>query len=110
MLYLESFTHDGTMAQIRNQPQPLGMVLNAVIDQLGIRTGIEEVRIREGWTTLAGPHINSVTDCSWVKDGTLHIRLTSAMWRQELHLQRGEWAQRLNAYLGSDLVVDIVFC
>ena len=90
--------------------QHIGTALRLVIDRLGLRQGIDEARIVEAWSVIAGPQINSVTDQSWVKSGTLYVRLTSAIWRQELHLRHSEWLGRLNRELGSEAVKAIRFC
>lgn len=90
--------------------QHIGTALRAVIDQLGLRKGIDEARVVKTWSEIAGPRINNVTDQSWVKSGTLFVRLTSAIWRQELHLRHNEWLDRLNRELGSETVKAIKFC
>lgn len=94
---------------VSNHPQPLQSVLDAVIDTLGLRRGLDEARAVEAWATLAGPRINGVTDAAWVRDGRLFVKITSAAWRQELHLNRRAWRDRLNAELGAPLVDEIVF-
>ncbi|MFQ5570635.1 MAG: DUF721 domain-containing protein [Rhodothermales bacterium] len=92
-----------------NKPQPLGDVLQALIDRMGLRHKIDEARIIEAWAVVAGPQINSVTDTAWVKSGTLYVKITSAAWRHELHLRRQAWRQRLNKHLGAELVKELIF-
>jgi len=98
------------MAAYFDKPQPLGEVLQELIDQLGLRRKIDEARVVEAWATIAGTTINGVTDKAWVKNGTLYIRVTSAAWRHELHLRRQAWRTRLNHHLDEELVREIVFC
>ncbi len=98
------------MAAHSNTPQPLGDVMQALIDRMGLRKKIDEARIIEAWAALAGATINGVTDKAWVKGGRLYIRITSAAWRHELHLRRQAWRTRLNHQLGDELVQEIVFC
>lgn len=90
-------------------PKPLGEVLQSVIDRLGLRTRINEARVIETWAALAGPQINSVTSSVWMKGATLFVKVTSAAWRQELHMRRREWRERLNDELGEELIDEIVF-
>jgi predicted nucleic acid-binding Zn ribbon protein len=90
-------------------PQPLQSVLNNVIDTLGIRRELNEARAVETWAILAGPQINGVTDSAWVRGGRLFVKIRSAAWRQELHLNRRAWRDRLNTELGAELVDEIVF-
>jgi predicted nucleic acid-binding Zn ribbon protein len=92
-----------------NRPQPLGDVLQDVIEQLGLQEKIDEARVVETWAAVAGTDINSVTESVWMKGSTLYVKITSAAWRQELHMNRRKWRQRLNGELETDLVEEIVF-
>ena len=93
----------------RQYPRPLGNVLGALIDDLGIQPQLDRARIVEAWAAMAGPRINALTDSAWVKGDRLFIKLTSSVWRHELHLQRRAWCDRLNTDLGAPLVREIVF-
>lgn len=92
-----------------DSPQRLGNVLEEVIDRLGLRRKLDEARVVEAWAVIAGPQINGVTRTAWVKGATLYVKITSAAWRQELHLRRRQWRERLNEELGEALVDEIVF-
>jgi predicted nucleic acid-binding Zn ribbon protein len=90
-------------------PQPIGTVITDVIEKMGIKQKLDEVRAIEAWAALAGPQINAVTDSAFMKGGKLYVRLTSSVWRQELHMRRRDWRDRLNDQLGSRFVTEIVF-
>jgi predicted nucleic acid-binding Zn ribbon protein len=92
-----------------NGPRPLGDVLKEVIDELGIEEEIDEARVVETWARLAGGKINSVTESAWMKDATLYVKITSAAWRQELHMNRRKWRERLNGAFDGNPVDEIVF-
>ena len=92
-----------------DSPQRLGDVLGEVIDRLGLRERIDAARVVEAWAVLAGPQINGVTETAWMKGRTLYVKVTSAPWRQELHLRRRQWKKRLNEELGEALVEEVVF-
>lgn len=92
-----------------DSPRPLGEVLKEVIDELGVQKEIDEARVIETWASVAGPKINEVTESAWMKDSTLYVKITSAAWRQELHMNRRKWRKRLNGALESDLVEEINF-
>ena len=92
-----------------NSPQPLGAVMRELIDRLGFREKIDEARAVETWAHLAGPQINGMTERAWVRDGTLFVKIRSASWRHQLHLQRRAWCERLNAELERDVIQEIVF-
>ena len=94
---------------INDGPRPLGDVLQEVIDELGVRKEIDEARVIETWASVAGDKINEVTESAWMKDSTLYVKITSAAWRQELHMNRRKWRERLNGEFESDLVEEINF-
>ncbi|WP_103030128.1 DUF721 domain-containing protein [Salinibacter altiplanensis] len=90
-------------------PRSLGDVLEDVIDELGVQEEVDEARVVETWAHLAGDKINGVTESAWMKDSTLYVKITSAAWRQELHMNRRKWRERLNGALEAELVDEIVF-
>jgi predicted nucleic acid-binding Zn ribbon protein len=90
-------------------PQPLGKVLNELIDAMGARRRIDAARIVETWASVAGHSINAVTRSAHVERRKLVVRITSSTWRNELHMSRRAWKDRLNAALGQNLVDEIVF-
>ena len=46
----------------------------------------------------------------WMRDGRLYVKVKSAPWRHQLHLQREGWRHRLNQHLGREIVAEVVFC
>ena len=92
-----------------NQPQSLGAVVRELIDRLGYREKIDAVRVVDTWAHLAGPQINAMTERAWVRDGTLYVKVRSAPWRHQLHMQRRAWCDRLNAEFDRPVITDVVF-
>lgn len=89
--------------------QSVGDVLQKLIEDWGLKDRMERARIIEAWAILAGPHINAVTEDVRVYDRKLYVHLTSAPWRNELHLRRMEWCKRLNEELGEAKIQEIIF-
>jgi predicted nucleic acid-binding Zn ribbon protein len=98
---------DRTMSD--DGPTHLGDVLEEVIDELGARRKIDEARVVETWASVVSDQINGVTESAWMKDSTLYVKISSAAWRQELHMNRRKWRERLNGALGQEVVEEIVF-
>jgi len=92
-----------------NSPRRLGDVLQEVIERLDVGDEIDEARVIDTWAAVAGNDINSVTESAWLKGSTLYVKITSAAWRQELHMNRRKWRDRLNGALDAELVEEIVF-
>ncbi len=92
-----------------SRPKSLGNVLSEVIDRLGMRDKIDEARVVESWAQIAGERVNGVTESVWMKGSTLFVKISSSAWRQELHMNRTAWKQRLNDQLGREVVKEIMF-
>lgn len=92
-----------------HKPKALGQVIDSIVDRLGIRKELDAAVVIEAWAALVGDKINGVTDSAWLKGDTLYVKVTSAAWRQQLHMNRSTWRDRLNEELGRPLVREIVF-
>ena len=90
-------------------PVRLGDVLEEIIDDLGVRPKIDEARVIEAWKEIVEPQIEEVTTSAWMKDATLYVKISSAAWRQELHMNRRTWKRRLNDEIEQEIVEEIVF-
>ena len=87
----------------------LGDILKELLEDLGSESRLAEAAIVAAWQDISGPQVAQVTE-SVVLDGKrLVVRMRSAAWRQELHLQRTAWRERLNAKLGRKAIDEIVF-
>ena len=93
----------------RRNPLSLQKLLPSVIDELGISERLREARIEEAWRTLAGPQIARVTGRVRVLGDRLLVRVKSAPWRQELHMQRQQWLEQLKRTPGAETLKEIVF-
>lgn len=89
--------------------RPLGDVLEVLIDRMNIRARLEEAKVVDTWQQLAGPEVCAVMDGARVQGRKLFVRITSAARRQEMHLDRSGWRDRLNEQLGDERIDEIVF-
>ena len=91
------------------RPKSLGEVLGDVIEGMGIQRKIDETRAIEAWRQIAGPAVNEVTERVWIDRNKLFVKVSSSVWRQELHLQRDAWLNRIRKAVDADVVREIVF-
>ena len=87
----------------------LGDLIEVAIDDLGVRVGVDQSRAVEVWHDIAGPIIARVTERVWVCRGKMYVELNSGTWRQELHMHRIQWRDRLNEKIGKCIINEIVF-
>lgn len=83
--------------------------MEGAIDGLGIRSGVDEARAVEVWHDVSGPFIARVTERVWVRRGKVYVELNSGTWRQELHMHRRQWRDKINQTLGKQIINEIVF-
>ncbi|MCS7082363.1 MAG: DUF721 domain-containing protein [Bacteroidetes bacterium] len=91
-------------------PRLLGQALEDWIRQAGLEKPFYEARAAVEWFEVAGPQIARVTQKAWVERGRLYVRIASPVWRQELHLSRSHWRERINERLGRAVIEEVVFC
>ena len=70
---------------------------------------LDEVKIIKGWNGVVGPFIAQYTKDLFIKDGVLHVRLSSDSLRTELSYSKSLLLKNLNALVGYDLLSEIVF-
>jgi len=62
----------------RKRPTPVGMIVDGVLDHIGIREHVERSATAACWSEVAGPHIANVTRTAGLKRGVLFIEVASA--------------------------------
>jgi len=90
-------------------PRPLGEIMEELVKDLGPETRLFEASIVAAWQDISGRQIQDSTERVWLEKRRLFVKVSSASWRQELHLQRRTWCDRLNQELGRDVVDEIIF-
>ena len=92
-----------------SKPQPLGDLMRELVEELGMSSRFGKATVISVWQDISGSQIGQVTESVRVEERRLVVKLNSASWRQELHLQRRLWCKKLNAGLGRPLIDEIVF-
>ena len=59
------------------------------------------------WPEIVGQGINRYTTSRWVKNGVLHLHISSSVLRNELLMSRSILIKRLNEAVGSEVIHDI---
>ena len=93
----------------RRAPQPLGALIHDLMREFDSGSKFGDARIVSAWQDVSGRQVTAVTEKVWVEKKRLFVKVSSAPWRYELHLQRREWCKRLNEKLGKRLIEEIVF-
>lgn len=94
----------------RTNSESVGDLVRQYLRQQGLEAPLNEYRLISGWGYVMGPIVERYTRDLVIRNQTLYVRLSSPVVRQELLMQRRELVERLNAYVGAQVVCDIVFC
>jgi predicted nucleic acid-binding Zn ribbon protein len=86
---------------------PIGGALQDALRAQGLGFLLHENKLRERWTDIVGGPAAKVAALESLKDFVLHVRVDSAVWRNELHYQRDAIRERANGILGADIVREI---
>lgn len=94
----------------RNNTEQIGDVLRQFLRQQGLETPLNEYRLVDAWKDVVGPVIARYTTNLFIKNQVLYVSLSSSVIRQELMMGREMLIRNLNAQIGSQVIVNIVFC
>jgi len=92
----------------RNKTLTIREVLNDLITEYRIGTKLREASVINLWSEVTGKAISSRTSKIYIRDGVLHVYLTSSVVKNELMMLRDALRQRLNKDAGEEVVREIV--
>ena len=84
-------------------------VINEVVEDAGIRSAINQEAAIILWEEAVGEVVSSVTKAERVESGTLTVKVETAVWRQELHMQKEEVINKINKKIGTKAIRKIRF-
>ncbi len=92
----------------RNKTITLGEALSDLIREYRLEKGLKEAEVLNIWESIAGRVITARTKRTYLRDGVLHIHLTSSVVRNELMMLRDSLKNRINSRAGEEVVREIV--
>lgn len=75
----------------------------------GLETPLLQKRVVEAWPTVAGEAIARYTTDVSIRNQTLFVHLRVPALRADLSMRRQEFVQKLNEYVGNQVIADIRF-
>ena len=86
----------------------LAEALNDYIKEMNLGPKLSEVAVINSWEEIVGKAISSRTTRIYIKDGVLHVHLSSSVVRNELLMLRESLKEKLNQKAGSEVIKDII--
>lgn len=93
----------------RKYPQQIGGALQEILSRIDQEGHFEIVRLVRMWPEVVGEMIARRTEITGLKFHTAVVKVSGAMWIQELNLMKPQILGRLREALGNDAVRDLRF-
>lgn len=93
----------------RKETQAIGDILNDILQAQGLDIGLNGARARQAWRDTMGDAVLRYTEDISFENGTLYVRLTSAILRNELFMCRSQIIKKLNEKIGRQVIQTIIF-
>ncbi|MFV0376320.1 MAG: DUF721 domain-containing protein [Mangrovibacterium sp.] len=93
----------------RSNTEKLSEVLRQYIEQNKLQPKLSELNIVDSWEELMGKTVASYTEELRISNGTLFVKLSSPILRNELVMGREIIKKRLNERAGAEVIRQIVF-
>lgn len=93
----------------RDNTEQVGDVIRKLLRQEGLETPLNEYRLVDAWKDVVGETISRYTTNLYIKNQVLYVHLSSSVLRQELMMSRQLLVRNLNAQVGSQVIVNIIF-
>jgi predicted nucleic acid-binding Zn ribbon protein len=93
----------------RAKPEPLSVAMQPLIDRLDREGHFGIVRLVKAWPEIVGEQIARRTEIASLKFHLATVKVSGAMWIQELSLMTPQILERIRAHLGDDVVHELRF-
>jgi len=85
----------------------IGDAINAFLKKHNLEDEAQIQRIIAEWPKLMGTPIANQTDKIWFHKGTLYVRITSPVWKQELSYGKSKIRKLLNRHIKQELIKEV---
>lgn len=89
--------------------KPIGELLLRALRNNGLETPLLQKRLIDSWPEVAGPVVQRYTQRLNIYNQVLYVSLSNPALRADLSMQRRQLVAKLNAHVGSNIIIDIRF-
>lgn len=87
--------------------KPLGKVLEDLLHTYRLKSKVNEVNLVREWEAIVGPLISNKTEKILLKNGVLHITISSAPLKQELSYSKDQVMKLVEDRFGKGYINEI---
>ncbi|MBR6444920.1 MAG: DUF721 domain-containing protein [Prevotella sp.] len=91
----------------KQQPQAISDILQQLLREQGLETPLRQKRLIDAWEKVTGATVARYTGEKFIKNQTLHVKITSPALRHDLSMMRSQLVKRLNAEVGAMIIADV---
>ena len=92
-----------------NNNRKLGDIIRKLMKNPKLAEKLDKLDAIESWEEIIGPQLCRYVTDQKIHKGILHVKLKSAVVRNELSYKKSEFITKINKNLGRELITDIVF-
>lgn len=93
----------------RNKAESIGQIIRQFLRQEGLETPLNETRMAAAWPQVMGEAIARYTGDVFVRNQVLYVQLKSPALKANLMMGREALVQKLNDFVGAQVIRSIVF-
>lgn len=81
--------------------------IREMMDSFNLTDKYHVTLVQEKWKEIMGPTVARYTNDLYVKDGVLHIYVSSAPLKNELFIMKSKIIERVNEEIGAEVIHDV---
>ena len=93
----------------KSEIQSIGEALGDMLDAFKIKKKFNQTHIIQAWGELMGTAIAKQTREIYFKDQKLFVRIDSGALKQELSMHKSLVTEKLNKFIGEEVVKEVIF-
>lgn len=82
-------------------------VLQQFLRDEGLETPLLQKRLINAWEKVTGKAVERYTTDKFIRNQTLHVKITNPALRQDLSMMRSQLVKRLNNEVGAFVISDV---
>lgn len=92
-----------------NEIDNIGNIIKDVVKKMDIKKKLNISNIFNRWEEIVGMEISKKAKPERITRGILYISVTTSTWANELSLMSGQLIQKINSFIGEEVVKNIRF-
>ena len=92
-----------------SKEEHLGDVIDKLLKAYNLEDKMKELDLLEAWPDLMGKAVAHRTKSIEIKNQKLLLKIDSSVMREQLHIGKQVIIQRVNEFMGKDVIKDVWF-